>query len=197
MQTVRLTTMTENTPSPDKTCTHDAKKSFKSEERRFQYDDRKYIDRGQLWMLQISQEIMTQGVEKLNCGKVGRPYVFSNACFAAAFLFRNATGIEYRQLQGVAEAIVGRENAPTYSAFQNEPGRRERCHAAVEREPCRRHDPVHHAVRHAGSQWLPVPTARCMSAPVRMRVPSPGPPSGVLEDVFQRRLELVYRDAAL
>ncbi len=110
--------MTENTPSPDKTGTHDAKKSFKSEERRFQYDDRKYIDRGQLWMLQINSEILTQGVEKLNCGKVGRPYVFSNACFAAAFLFRNATGIEYRQLQGVAEEIVGKENAPTYSAFQ-------------------------------------------------------------------------------
>ena len=80
--------MTENTPSPDKTGTHDAKKSFKSEECRFQYDDRKYIDRGQLWMLQINSEILTQGVEKLNCGKVGRPYVFSNACFAAAFLLR-------------------------------------------------------------------------------------------------------------
>ena len=109
--------MTENTPSPDKQCTHDAKESF-NKERRFQYDDRRYIDRGQLWTLQISPEIMTQGVEKLNCGKVGRPYVFSNACFAAAFLFRNATGIRYRQLQGVAEEIVGRENAPTYSVFQ-------------------------------------------------------------------------------
>ena len=118
MQTVRIPTMTENTPSPDKTGTHDAKKSFKSEECRFQYDDRKYIDRGQLWMLQINSGILTQGVEKLNCGKVGRPYVFSNACFAAAFLFRNATGIRYRQLQGVAEAVVGRENAPTYSVFQ-------------------------------------------------------------------------------
>ena len=109
--------MTENTPSPDKQCTHDAKESC-NKERRFQYDDRRYIDRGQLWTLQISPEIMTQGVEKLNCGKVGRPYVFSNACFAAAFLFRNATGIRYRQLQGVAEEIVGRENAPTYSVFQ-------------------------------------------------------------------------------
>ena len=57
-------------------------------------------------MLQINSEILTQGVEKLNCGKVGRPYVFSNACFAAAFLFSksNATGIEYSlQLQSVAE----------------------------------------------------------------------------------------------
>ena len=75
--------MTENTPSPDKQCTHDAKESF-NKERRFQYDDRRYIDRGQLWTLQISPEIMTQGVEKLNCGKVGRPYVFSNACFAGS-----------------------------------------------------------------------------------------------------------------
>ena len=109
--------MAENTPSPDKQCTHDAKESS-NKERRFQYDDRKYIDRGQLWTFQISPEIMTQDVEKLNCGKVGHPYVFSNACFAAAFLFRNATGIRYRQLQGVAEEIVDRENAPTYSVFQ-------------------------------------------------------------------------------
>ena len=43
---------------------------------------------------------------------------FSNTCFAAAFLFRNATTMRYRQLQGLAETIVGRENAPTYSAFQ-------------------------------------------------------------------------------
>ena len=110
--------MTENTPSPDKTGTHDAKKSFKSEGRRFRYDDRRYIDRGQLWSLQINQEILTRDVEKLNSGKVGHPYVFSNACFAAAFLFRNATGIRYRQLQGLAETVVGKENSPTYSAFQ-------------------------------------------------------------------------------
>ncbi len=82
--------MTENTPSPDKTGTHDAKKSFKPEGRRFRYDDRRYIDRGQLWSLQINQEILTRDVERLNSGKVGHPYVFSNACFAAAFLFRNA-----------------------------------------------------------------------------------------------------------
>ena len=56
--------------------------------------------------------ILKQGLEELNHGKVGRPFGFSNACFAAASLFRNATGIKYRQLQGLAEAIVGRVNAP-------------------------------------------------------------------------------------
>ena len=93
-------------------------KNLSTEERRFRYDDCRYMDCGRLWTLQISPDILTQGVEKLNCGKVGRPFVFSNACFAAAFLFRNATNIRYRQIQGVAEAMVGRENAPTYSAFQ-------------------------------------------------------------------------------
>ena len=110
--------MTENTSSPDKLGTHGTKKSSSLKERVFRYDDRKYIDRGQLWALQISQAILTQGVEELNCGKVGRPFVFSNTCFAAAFLFRNATSIRYRQLQGLAETIVGKGNAPTYSAFQ-------------------------------------------------------------------------------
>ena len=110
--------MTKNTSSPDKPSTQGTKKSSSQKERRFQYDDRRYIDRGQMYVLQISQAILTQGVEELNCGKVGRPFVFSNTCFAAAFLFRNATNIRYRQLQGLAETIVGRENAPTYSAFQ-------------------------------------------------------------------------------
>ena len=56
--------------------------------------------------------ILKQGLEELNHGKVGRPFGFSNACFAAASLFRNTTGIKYRQLQGLAEAIVGKVNAP-------------------------------------------------------------------------------------
>ena len=110
--------MTKNTSSPDKSSIQGTKKSSSQKERRFQYDDRRYIDRGQMYVLQISQAILTQGVKELNCGKVGRPFVFSNTCFAAAFLFRNATNIRYRQLQGLAETIVGRENALTYSAFQ-------------------------------------------------------------------------------
>ena len=69
-------------------------------------------------MLQISHAILTQGVEDLNCGKVGCPFAFSNACFAAAFLFRNVTNIQYRHLQGLAETIVGRANASTHSALQ-------------------------------------------------------------------------------
>ena len=69
-------------------------------------------------MLQISRAILTQGVEELNCGKVGRTFVFSNICFAVAFLFRNATNIRHKHLQGLADTIVGRENAPMYSAFQ-------------------------------------------------------------------------------
>ena len=115
---VGLATMTKNTSSPDKPSTYGTKKSSSQKERRFRYDDRRYIDRGQMYVLQISQAILTQGIEELNCGKVGRTFVFSNTCFAAAFLFRNATNIRYRQLQGLAETIVGRENTPMYSAFQ-------------------------------------------------------------------------------
>ena len=99
-------------------CNLELCNKLSQKERRFRYDDRKYIDRGQLYVLQISQAILTQGVKELHCDKVGRPFVFSNTCFAVAFLFRNATNIRYRQLQGLAETIVGRENAPTYSAFQ-------------------------------------------------------------------------------
>ena len=118
MPVVRLPNMTTNTSSPNTPDPHNTKKSFNPKKCRFQYDDRKYIDRGQLYVLQISTAILKQGLGELNHGKVGRPFGFSNACFAAASLFRNATGIKYRQLQGLAEAIVGKVNAPTYSAFQ-------------------------------------------------------------------------------
>ena len=104
--------MTTNTSSPNTPDPHNTKKSSNPKKCRFQYDDRKYIDRGQLYVLQISMAILKQGLEELNHGKVGRPFGFSNACFAAASLFRNATGIKYRQLQGLAEAIVGKVNAP-------------------------------------------------------------------------------------
>ena len=76
--------MTKNTSSPDKSSKHGTKKSSSSNECRLQYDDRKYVDRGRLFMLQINKEIMTHGLEKMNCGKVGRPFTFSNACVAAA-----------------------------------------------------------------------------------------------------------------
>ena len=118
MPVVRLRNMTTNTSSPNTPDPHNTKKSFNPKKCRLQYDDRKYIDRGQLYVLQISMAILKQGLEELNRGKVGRPFGFSNACFAAASLFRNATGIKYRQLQGLADAIVGKVNAPTYSAFQ-------------------------------------------------------------------------------
>ena len=118
MQTVKIPTMTENTPSPNKTDTHDAKKSFSTTERKFRYDDRKYIDRGQLWMLQISQEIMTQGVEKPELWEGRPPVRLLKRVFCSCVPVQDATGIEYRQLQGRGRGDRWQENAPTYSAFQ-------------------------------------------------------------------------------
>ncbi len=74
--------MTTNTSSPNAPDPHNTKKSFNPKKCRLQYDDRKYIDRGQLYVLQISMAILKQGLEELNHGKVGRPFGFSNACFA-------------------------------------------------------------------------------------------------------------------
>ena len=52
--------MTKNTSSPDKPSKHGTKKSSSSNKCRLQYDNRKYVDRGRLFMLQINKEIMTQ-----------------------------------------------------------------------------------------------------------------------------------------
>ncbi len=73
---IRLSIMTKNTSSPDKLGKHGTKKSYSSNECRLQYDNRKYIDRGKLFMLQINEELMVQGLDKMNCGKVGHPFTF-------------------------------------------------------------------------------------------------------------------------
>ncbi len=82
MPVARIPNMTTNTSSPNAPDPHNTKKSFNPKKCRLQYDDRKYIDRGQLYVLQISMAILKQGLEELNHGKVGRPFGFSNACFA-------------------------------------------------------------------------------------------------------------------
>ena len=60
---------------------------------------------------------MFEGVDKLNDNKVGHPFVYSDTCFMAVALFRNMAGVAYRQLQGIMEDCIGKENTPKYSAI--------------------------------------------------------------------------------
>lgn len=74
--------MTKHTTSSDKSNTHGTKKSSNPKEHIFEYDDRRYIDRDQLYVIHTSQAILTQEVEELNCGKVGRPPIFTTKAVA-------------------------------------------------------------------------------------------------------------------
>ncbi len=60
MPVVRLPNMTTNTSSPNTSGLYNTKKSFNPKKCRLQYDDRKYIDRGRLYVLQISTAILKQ-----------------------------------------------------------------------------------------------------------------------------------------
>ncbi len=57
MPVVRLRNMTTNTSSPNTPDPHNTKKSFNPKKCRLQYDDRKYIDRGQLYTADTKFEI--------------------------------------------------------------------------------------------------------------------------------------------
>ncbi|MBA4718970.1 MAG: IS5 family transposase [Nitrosopumilus sp.] len=81
------------------------------------YDDRRYISRGKFYVLHLDNTIMEQGVEQLNENKVGYPFVYSDECFMVMALFRNTIGTPYRQLQGIIEEILGKENSPNFSAI--------------------------------------------------------------------------------
>ncbi len=81
------------------------------------YDDRRYISRGKFYVLHLDDSIMNQGVEQLNENKVGHPFVYSDGCFMIMALFKNTVGPAYRQLQGIVEEILGKENSPNFSAI--------------------------------------------------------------------------------
>lgn len=81
------------------------------------YDDRRYISRGKFYVLHLDDTIMEQGVGQLNENKVGAPFVYSDECFMVMALFRNTVGTGYRQLQGIIEDMLGKENSPNFSAI--------------------------------------------------------------------------------
>jgi len=81
------------------------------------YDDKRYISRGKFYVLHLDSEIMAQGVDKLNDGKVGAPFVYSDDCFMAVALFRHTVGVAYRQLQGIIEDCLGEKDSPKFPAI--------------------------------------------------------------------------------
>jgi len=87
--------MTEKDLDP-KFCKHPVSQKIK-------YDDQRYISRGKFYVLHLDSEVMSEGIDELNDGKVGSPFVYSDDCFMAVALFRNTIGVSYRQLQGIIE----------------------------------------------------------------------------------------------
>ena len=65
----------------------------------------------------IIHSMMSEGVDELNNGKVGAPFVYSDACFMGMALFRNTIGVAYRQLQRIVEDCLGEDNTPNFSAI--------------------------------------------------------------------------------
>ncbi len=60
---------------------------------------------------------MSEGVDELNDGKVGHPFVYSDACFMAAALFKNTVDVAYRQLQGIIEICLDGKDTPKFSGI--------------------------------------------------------------------------------
>ncbi len=68
--------------------------------------------------MHLDSETMSEGVDELNDGSVGHPFVYSDACFmAAAALFKNTIKIPYRQLQRIIEICLKGKDTPKFSAI--------------------------------------------------------------------------------
>ena len=72
---------------------------------KIKYDDQRYISRDKFYVLHLDSTMIPEGVDELNNGKVGEPFVYSDACFMGMALFRNTIGVAYRQLQGIIKHI--------------------------------------------------------------------------------------------
>jgi len=101
--------MTEKDLDP-KFCKHPVSQKIK-------YDDQRYISRGKFYVLHLDSEVMSEGIDELNDGKVGAPFVYSDDCFMVVALFRNTIGVPYRQLQGIIEDCLGEKNSPKFPAI--------------------------------------------------------------------------------
>ena len=86
------------------------------------YPDRTYIRRGMLpflFLRLIPQKLMRAlfmtDAAADGAGKNGRPYVYCRRLMLVLLMFRLLCGIPFRQLEGIAEALVGKENAPDHT----------------------------------------------------------------------------------
>lgn len=88
------------------------------------YPDRTYIRRGMLLFLflrlipqrLLSAVFMTDAAAD-SVGKNGRPYVHCRRLMLTLLMLRLLCGIAYRQLEGIAEVLVGKENAPDHTTI--------------------------------------------------------------------------------
>ena len=83
--------------------------------RRIRYDDDRYRRRGELQVIVLDAETLFGGVDELNRGKKGRPFIFGDEIFKAIAIYRVATGAKWRQIEGMLKRLAaGRFRVPVF-----------------------------------------------------------------------------------
>ena len=83
--------------------------------RRIRYDDDRYRRRGELQVIVLDAETLFGGVDELNRGKNGRPFIFGDEIFKAIAIYRVATGAKWRQIEGMLKRLAaGRFRVPVF-----------------------------------------------------------------------------------
>ena len=76
-------------------------------------DNQKYIQRGRDLYIPFNPD-WEKDLKKINRSKEGAPFQYADALIMSAALFRTATGISLRLLQGLLSMMLGVENTPSY-----------------------------------------------------------------------------------
>ena len=83
--------------------------------RRIRYDDDRYRRRGELQVIVLDAETLFGGVDELNRGKKGRPFIFGDEIFKAIAIYRVATGAKWRQIEGMLRRLAaGKFRVPVF-----------------------------------------------------------------------------------
>lgn len=81
--------------------------------------DQKYIERGECLALVIGDNALYGEVEKMNDGKNGRPFVYSDEVFKMAAIFKAATGTALRPMEGlIRKQAGGGKRTPSFSQLR-------------------------------------------------------------------------------
>ena len=80
-------------------------------------NDARYVDRGTVLVLHLDKN-SDADIAKMNRRKNDHPFTYSETLIVSIAIIRTVCGLPYRMCEGLAQEVLGRENAPDFTTLQ-------------------------------------------------------------------------------